>query len=75
MSEKWLAENYNTADHKLFEVSHIDCPSGTLAAQTPLARIGKPAVPFELKDGTGNMVRLEDYAGGWLLLVFHRHLG
>ena len=39
------------------------------------SRVGKPAVPFELKGGSGNVVRLEDYAGGWLLLVFHRHLG
>ncbi len=39
------------------------------------SRVGKPAIPFELKDALGNVVRLEDYVGGWLLLVFHRHLG
>ena len=39
------------------------------------SRIGKPAVPFELKDTDGHSVRLEDFVGNWLLLVFHRHLG
>ena len=37
--------------------------------------VGKPAVPFELKDADGNVHRLEDYRDKWLLLVFHRHLG
>ena len=32
------------------------------------------AVEFELLDSTGRRHRLEDYAGSWLLLVFHRHL-
>jgi len=36
---------------------------------------GKPAVPFFLPDSNGRMHRLEAYRGGWLLLVFHRHLG
>ena len=31
-----------TADHSELQVSHIACPSGTLAAQTPEARIGTP---------------------------------
>jgi len=31
-----------TAAQRLLEVSHIACPSGTLAAQTPEERIGKP---------------------------------
>ncbi|MCG8420485.1 MAG: peroxiredoxin family protein [Proteobacteria bacterium] len=33
------------------------------------------AVPFELLDSQGNWHRSGDYAGSWLLLVFHRHLG
>ena len=36
---------------------------------------GSPAVEFELKDIEGKTHRLADYAGRWLLLVFHRHLG
>jgi len=38
-------------------------------------RTGKPAVPFSLTDADGTMHQLADYAGSWLLLVFHRHLG
>ena len=37
--------------------------------------VGDPAVPFVLPDAEGRRHRLEDYAGHWLLLVFHRHLG
>ena len=36
--------------------------------------VGKPAAAFELPDHTGQIHRLEQYAGAWLLLVFHRHL-
>jgi peroxiredoxin len=36
---------------------------------------GKPAVPFRLRDSEGRIHRLEEYRGGWLLMVFHRHLG
>ena len=36
---------------------------------------GKTAIPFALPDSTGQIRRLEDYRGHWLLLVFHRHLG
>ena len=39
------------------------------------SKIGKPAAPFALQDSNGNLHRLQDYAGRWLLLVFHRHLG
>ena len=35
---------------------------------------GQTAVPFELPDHRGRLHRYEDYAGHWLLLVFHRHL-
>jgi len=35
----------------------------------------KPAIPFSLPDSTGRIHSLEQYAGGWLLMVFHRHLG
>jgi peroxiredoxin len=37
--------------------------------------VGKPAIRFELPDAYGNIHRLEDDRGHWLLLVFHRHLG
>jgi len=37
--------------------------------------VGKPAIPFELRDTKGEIHRLEDDFGHWLLLVFHRHLG
>ena len=36
---------------------------------------GSRAVPFELTDVAGRTYRLEDHAGHWLLMVFHRHLG
>ena len=38
------------------------------------SREADPAVPFELTDLQGRTHRLEDYAGKWLLLMFHRHL-
>lgn len=38
-------------------------------------RTGGPAVDFALHDVAGREHRLSDYAGHWLLLVFHRHLG
>ncbi len=37
-------------------------------------RLGAPAIPFELRDEHDNTHTLEQYAGNWLLLVFHRHL-
>jgi peroxiredoxin len=39
------------------------------------SRVSEAAVPFELQDAAGGAVRLDDFSGGWLLLVFHRHLG
>ena len=33
-----------------------------------------PAADFALPDTSGHVHRLADYRGGWLLLVFHRHL-
>jgi peroxiredoxin len=38
------------------------------------AFVGKPALTFELPDTKDRIHRLDDYAGRWLLLVFHRHL-
>ena len=38
-------------------------------------RVNLPAVPFALQDPSGRIYRLADFAGSWLLLVFHRHLG
>lgn len=37
--------------------------------------MGKPAGPFSLHDSHGTVHSLEEYAGSWLLLMFHRHLG
>ncbi|MBP85710.1 MAG: hypothetical protein CMJ64_03180 [Planctomycetaceae bacterium] len=39
------------------------------------SKVGKQAIDFELTDADGLVHRLQDYAGHWLLLVFHRHLG
>jgi hypothetical protein len=36
---------------------------------------GKSAVPFRLRGIDGRIHTLEEYRGGWLLMVFHRHLG
>ena len=36
---------------------------------------GKPAIPFRLRDSTGQWRQFEEYRGSWLLMVFHRHLG
>ena len=36
---------------------------------------GKPAIPFRLRDSAGRSHNLEEFRGGWLLMVFHRHLG
>lgn len=37
-------------------------------------RTGERAADFTLQDGDGRETRLQDYAGSWLLMVFHRHL-
>jgi peroxiredoxin len=39
-----------------------------------MTKLGRPAVPFCLRDAQGQVHALEDYAGTWLLLVLHRHL-
>ena len=36
---------------------------------------GKPAFDFSLTDTTGQVHRLADFRGNWLLMMFHRHLG
>ena len=36
--------------------------------------LDRPAAPFCLSDAQGRGHSLNDYAGSWLLLVFHRHL-
>ena len=36
---------------------------------------GKPAIPFRLRGIDGRVHTLEEYRGGWLLMVFHRHFG
>lgn len=36
---------------------------------------GTPAIPFDLPDCNGTIHHLHDYRGGWLLMVFLRHLG
>jgi peroxiredoxin len=40
----------------------------------PRGLLGKPAPEFELPSATGQIYRNIDFSGGWLLLVFHRHL-
>lgn len=40
-----------------------------------MSRLHRPAPDFALRDAEGRCHRLDDYAGSWLLLVFHRHLG
>lgn len=37
-------------------------------------KVGYPAVPFEMLDTNGIRHRLDEFAGSWLLMVFHRHL-
>ncbi len=37
-------------------------------------RLNRAAVPFELADTNGETRRLAEFAGRWLLVVFHRHL-
>ena len=36
---------------------------------------GKQAVGFNFLDINGHIIRLGNYQGNWLLMVFHRHLG
>jgi len=36
---------------------------------------GLPAVSFSLKEAEGKICSDKDFAGHWLLMVFHRHLG
>jgi len=38
-------------------------------------KTGNQAEPFELVSVTKQKARLDDFQGGWLWLVFHRHLG
>ena len=38
------------------------------------SRTGERALAFTLKGEDGREIRLEDYTGNWLLMVFHRHL-
>lgn len=49
----------------------------TAAGMAPVSAtvVGGPAVPFALADASALCTWLDDYRGGWLLLVFHRHLG
>jgi peroxiredoxin len=37
-------------------------------------RTGEKALAFTLSDENGGEIRLEDFKGSWLLMVFHRHL-
>lgn len=38
------------------------------------SRKGEKALAFTLKDELGREIRLDDFQGSWLLMVFHRHL-
>ena len=46
-----------------------------MAGERMTSRVGQPAPEIDLPDLSGQVHRLADYAGHWLLLVFHRHLG
>ena len=64
-------------DLRVIELWHpttrfLDAP--TPRYTLPMTRLGRPAVPFRLRDAHGQVHSLEDYAGTWLLLVLHRHL-
>jgi len=37
-------------------------------------RMGERAADFTLQDREDREIRLQDFAGSWLLMVFHRHL-
>lgn len=37
-------------------------------------KVGQEVPSLAFKDITGREVRLEQFKGNWLLLVFHRHL-
>jgi hypothetical protein len=52
------------------------CRTATLfqIALAAMSLVGKPAVEFALADTNGAIRQLSDFAGKWLLLVFHRHL-
>jgi len=57
------------------EASYHTVLSADLAIHSsPMTRLGRPAVPFRLRDAQGQEHALEDYAKAWLLLVLHRHL-
>ena len=38
------------------------------------SKVGAASLWFQLPDTNGVIHRLRDYAGQWLLLMFHRHL-
>lgn len=38
------------------------------------SRTGEKALAFTLNDEDGREIRLDDFSGNWLLMVFHRHL-
>ncbi len=41
---------------------------------SPGNKTGEKAQPFTLKDENGGEIRLDDFQGSWVLMVFHRHL-
>jgi len=51
-----------------------DMPHQSAEKTIPELLVGSTAPDFELPTATGGSVRLSDFAGNWLLLVFHRHL-
>jgi len=38
------------------------------------SRVGQEVPPLAVKDENGSEIRLAQFKGSWLLLVFHRHL-
>jgi hypothetical protein len=63
------------AGSKANDVLPVHCPFWFREFLAMSNRLGKQAAPFDLSDIHGDSYRLEDFAGRWLLLVFHRHLG
>ncbi len=41
---------------------------------TPGSRVGQEPPSLTVTDSQSREVRLEEFRGNWLLLVFHRHL-
>jgi peroxiredoxin len=52
----------------------MGCDRASHSYPMHMSQSGQAAASFTLPDHEGIPQRLEDYAGRWLLMVFHRHL-